>query len=112
MRQLALIILLLTFTLLGAQTDIQSYSFFIAGHSSGHFGLHPPFKNKFRYIQSRTEIKFGIFTGDIVRPQPSAQDWDYVDSAISYLGLPSHFVAGNHDMENRPLFESRYGKTY
>lgn len=98
--------------MLVAQTDTQPYSFFIAGHSSGHFGLLPPFKNKFRYIQSRTEIKFGVFTGDIVRAHPSAQDWDYVDSAISQLALPIYFAAGNHDMENRALYESRYGNTY
>lgn len=109
--------LLLVFNLLSAQTDYCSYSFFVAGHTYGkpgvnNIGLHPPFKQKFEYIQNRTEIKFGVFTGDIVSPNPVSQDWDEVDVDIDSLGLPIYFAAGNHDMENRPLFESRYGDTY
>ncbi len=109
---------LITFVgLLKAQTDSISYSFFIAGHTYGapgvnNIGLHPPFKEKFEYIKNRAEIRFGILTGDIVSPQPVAQDWDEVDADIDSLGLPVYFAVGNHDMENRPLFESRYGDTY
>ncbi len=95
----------------------NSYSFFVAGHTYGHPGVdnegfHPPFKDKFAYIQSRDEIQFGILTGDIVSPGPTAQDWDEIDNDISLLGLDVYFAVGNHDMENRPLFESRYGDTY
>jgi len=100
-----------------AQNDSTLYSFFVAGHTYGNPGVnnkgfHPPFKDKFGYIQNRTEIKFGILTGDIVSPNPVAQDWDEVDADIALLGLPIYFAVGNHDMENRPLFESRYGSTY
>lgn len=100
-----------------SNTDSLEYSFFIAGHTYGkpgvnNEGLHPPFKEKFNYIQSRQEIKFGIFLGDIVSPNPIAQDWDEVDSDIESLSLPVYFAVGNHDMENRPLYESRYGDTY
>ena len=100
-----------------AQTDTIQYSFFIAGHTYGepgvnNQGLHPPFKQKFDYIRSRDEIKFGVLTGDIVYPNPTAQDWDEVDADIAELGLPVYFAVGNHDMENRPLYESRYGDTY
>jgi hypothetical protein len=100
-----------------AQSDTISYSFFIAGHTYGkpgvnNIGLHPPFKQKFEYIRSRSEIKFGVLTGDIVFPNPVAQDWDEVDADIAELGLPVYFAVGNHDMENRPLYESRYGDTY
>jgi len=100
-----------------AQSDSILYSFFIAGHTYGtvginNTGLHPPFVEKFQYIQDREEIKFGILTGDIVSPGPIAQDWDEVDEDIISLGLPIYFAVGNHDMENRPLFESRYGDTY
>ncbi len=94
----------------------NQYSFFVAGHTYGqpgvdNIGLHPPFKEKFSYIQSRSEIKFGVFTGDIVK-SPSEQDWDEVDSDILNLGLPIYFAVGNHDMYDRDLFESRYGSTY
>jgi len=92
------------------------YSFFVAGHTYGtpgvnNPGLHPPFKQKFSYIQSRTEIKFGILTGDIVITS-TEQDWDEVDADIDTLGLPVYFAVGNHDMSDRELYENRYGSTY
>jgi hypothetical protein len=103
--------------LLGAQTDSSAYSFFIAGHTSGKFGennvgLYPVFKEKFGYIRSRQEIKFGVLLGDMVSPHPTANDWDEVDADIDSLSLPVYIAVGNHDMESRPLFESRYGITY
>lgn len=111
---ITLAIILFTITL---QSQNDSYSFFVAGHTYGapgvdNEGFHPLFKQKFNYIQSRTEIKFGVLTGDIVSPNPTEQDWDEIDTDIGTLGLPIHFAVGNHDMENRPLFESRYGITY
>lgn len=95
----------------------EAYSFFVAGHTYGeplvnNEGVHPPFKQKFSYLNSRPEIELGFLTGDIVSPFPLAQDWDEIDQDISILGIPVYFAAGNHDMENRPLFEQRYGKTY
>lgn len=118
MKYLILLLkLIFTISLLSAQTDSSPYSFFIAGHTYGqpgvnNIGLHPPFKQKFGYIQSRPEIKFGVLTGDIVPSNPDSEDWDEVDIDIDSLGLPVYFAVGNHDMENRPLFESRYGDTY
>ncbi len=110
------IVVNISFTTSYAQSDSILYSFFIAGHTYGaagvnNPGLHPPFIEKFEYIQSREEIKFGVFTGDIV-VDPSAEDWDEVDADIDSLGLPIYFAVGNHDMIDRPLFESRYGDTY
>ena len=95
----------------------NSYSFFIAGHTSGapgvnNTGLYPIFKNKFSYIQNRPEIKFGILAGDIVSTDPTIQDWEEVDTDIETLGIPIYFAVGNHDIENRPVFEDRYGDTY
>ena len=100
-----------------AQADSILYSFFIAGHTYGkpgvnNIGLHPPFKAKFPYIKSRPEIKFGFFLGDIVPPGWDSLDLYQVESDIDSLGLPIYFAVGNHDMENRELFESRYGPTY
>ena len=117
--KLNLVILLIVFNgiNLSAQTDSISYSFFVAGHTYGkpgvnNVGFHPPFKQQFPYIKSRPEIEFGVLTGDIVSANPVANDWDEIDQEIDTLGLPVHFAVGNHDMENRPLFESRYGATY
>jgi hypothetical protein len=99
-----------------AQNSDVLYSFFVAGHTYGQpgikNGLHPPFKEKFEYIRNRPEIKFGVFTGDIVAANPTANDWDKVDIDIKNLGLPVYFAVGNHDMEDRELFKSRYGETY
>lgn len=93
-----------------------SYSFFIAGHTYGtpgvdNDGLHPAFKNKFDLIQSDGHIDFGVLTGDIVITG-TEQNWNEVDNDIIDLGLPVYFAAGNHDVTDRTLFESRYGQTY
>lgn len=88
------------------------YSFFVAGHTSGWGGLNVDFVAKFPYIQSRPEIEFGIFAGDMVPAFPDTADWDSVDVDLATLSIPVHFAPGNHDMENRPLFEFRYGDTY
>jgi len=93
-----------------------SYSFFIAGHTYGtpgvdNDGLHPAFKNKFDLIQSDGHIDFGVLTGDIVITG-TEQNWNEVDNDIIDLGLPVYFAAGNHDITDRVLFESRYGQTY
>lgn len=116
-KKISTLIFVLHILLLDVEAQNEPYSFFIAGHTYGkpgtdNIGLHPPFKEKFNYIQSRPEIKFGVLTGDIVKPNPVAQDWDEVDADIDNLGLPVYFAVGNHDMENRPLYESRYGITY
>jgi len=99
-----------------AQGDTNSYSFFIAGHTYGangvnNVGLHPPFRAKFGYIRGRLGMRMGFLTGDIV-PNPKVQDWDEVDADIDSLQMPVHLVAGNHDLRDKPLFESRYGSTY
>ncbi len=118
MKQFILIVVAVFTSLLSfTQNDSTLYSFFVAGHTYGNngvnnIGFHPPFKNKFGYIQGRSEIKFGVLTGDIVSPSPVKKDWDEIDMDIVSLGLPVYFSVGNHDMENRPLYESRYGNTY
>ena len=93
-----------------------SHSFFIAGHTYGspgvdNEGLHPAFKHKFNLIQNDGSVDFGILTGDIVITG-TEQNWNEVDVDLNELGLPVYFAAGNHDMTDRALFESRYGQTY
>ena len=112
----AFLFLFISFSVVQAQTADSSYSFFVAGHTYGspgvdNDGLHPPFVDKFEYIQNRPEIAFGTFLGDIVF-HSTEEAWDDVDGDIDSLGLPVYFAVGNHDMYNRPLFEERYGDTY
>ena len=92
------------------------FSFFVAGHVYGepgvnNVGVHPPFKSKFELIRNDSLLEFGVFTGDIVY-QPTEKDWDEIDDDVSSLNLPVHFAVGNHDMNDREMFERRYGDTY
>ena len=92
------------------------YSFFIAGHVYGaegiyNPGVHPPFKARFPLIREDSLIERGFFLGDMVYI-PGPKGWDEVDADVVSLGIPVHYVAGNHDMIDRPLYESRYGKTF
>lgn len=93
----------------------HAYSFFVAGHAYGvpgtdNPGLHPPFRSAFPAIRERG-AEFGILTGDIVW-NATATDWEDVDRDLRSLGIPVHFAVGNHDMNDRALFASRYGPTY
>lgn len=95
----------------------EAYSFFIAGHVYGkagvnNVGVHPLFKAQFDTIKKQKNIELGVLTGDIVSPNPKVQDWVEVDADLADLGIPVYFAVGNHDMENRPVYEARYGKTY
>jgi hypothetical protein len=93
----------------------HAYSFFVAGHAYGvpgtdNPGVHPPFRSAFSAIRERG-AEFGILTGDIVW-NATAKDWEDVDRDLQSLGMPVHFAVGNHDMNDRALFASRYGPTY
>lgn len=92
-----------------------AYSFFVAGHTYGsptgsNFGVHPPLRKKFNFI-NRSSLDFGVFTGDIVR-KATVQSWDSIDAELKLLNMPVYFAAGNHDVNDRMLFEQRYGPTY
>jgi len=94
----------------------SKYSFFVAGHSYGkagvnNAGLHPPFQEKFDFINSNEFMDFGVLTGDIVWAA-TKKSWNDVDSVLTQINHPVYFAAGNHDVADRTLFESRYGITY
>jgi hypothetical protein len=93
----------------------KHYSFLVAGHVYGvpgvdNPGVHPPFRERFAEIRA-LGADLGFLAGDTVRTSTPA-DWDEIDADLAQLGLPVHFVVGNHDMRNRELFTSRYGPTY
>jgi hypothetical protein len=97
-------------------TNAQLYSFFVAGHVYGtpgvdNPGVHPPFKEKFDLIQYDQNMKYGVFTGDIVISSTEL-NWDEIDADLELLGLPVFFAVGQHDMSDRALYEQRYGKTW
>ena len=94
----------------------EQYAFIVAGHVYGapgtsNAGVHPPFKDKFEDLKKNTDLKLGVFTGDIVK-DGTEQDWIDIDADIMELGIPVYFAAGNHDIIDRSLFEQRYGNTY
>lgn len=116
MMKKILIPCLLLLALTSCRHGGEAYSFFVAGHtygspSAGNPGMHPPFVNELKQLSSDERIALGILTGDIVR-KPDTLSWDSVDAQLSVLQVPVYFSPGNHDTYNRPLYESRYGKTY
>ena len=119
MKNLGLIFITL-FIFFSCEDNLKddSYSFFIAGHTYGkpgngvlRNGLHPPFKNKFELIRQNKSIEIGFFLGDIVW-ESNEESWNNVDKDLIDIGKPIFFAVGNHDIENREIFESRYGNTY
>ena len=92
------------------------YRFFIAGHVSGnpanwHQGFHAPFKEKSYLISQDTSIEFGVLLGDMVK-KGSTSNFMKLDEDIGALERPTHIVAGNHDVTDRPLFDQWYGPSY
>ena len=120
-KYLYLLLILLLFSCSKDNLDVSEemsidYSFFIAGHTYGtpgvdNQGLHPPFRNKFDFIQDVESLIFGVFTGDIVI-EGTTQNWDEIDQELNTLDIPVYFAAGNHDITDRVLYESRYGQSY
>lgn len=113
-------ILLLFFCFSCSQSEVQEnkivYSFFVAGHTYGthgvdNVGLHPAFVAQFDKLKKDSLMKFGFLTGDIVL-QGTEKNWNEVDSQLNQLNIPVYFAAGNHDLTDPALFESRYGRTY
>lgn len=93
----------------------KSYTFFVAGHTYGYRwvdnkGLHPPFQAKFNLINER-KAELGVLLGDIVF-ECTEEDWAEVDSVLHVLNCTTYYAVGNHDVVDRKIFESRYGKTY
>lgn len=119
MKGIKLIFFVLTF-FNGGQVfsqDTIRYSYFVAGHVYGTAGdtiegIYPPFVEEFTVLNANPKVELGIFTGDIVGPSPDTAEWDSTDNDLLLLNAEHHFVVGNHDMEDQPLFESRYGPVY
>ena len=92
--------------------DSVRYSFFTAGHTSHYIGLNPRFVNHFEFIDSYESMNFGFLLGDMVTANPQEEDWLAVEQDLIDLNTFHYKVAGNHDIEDRELYQSRYGETY
>lgn len=113
---------LLVFTSCQKNTSIPvvkpSYSFFVAGHAYGspvnapsNYGLHPPFIEKIGWLNEQEHLKFGVFTGDVVRLADTLA-WTTVFEELADLTVPFHVAPGNHDVNNRTLFEAYFPESY
>lgn len=108
------LIVLFAFLLTNCKTTSTRYQFFVAGHVYGTPGdtlhtIYPPFEQCFSQI-NETNHAFGVFTGDMVQFS-SKTSWNVFDSVVHRLKPTIYRTPGNHDMGDRPLYESRYGKT-
>lgn len=109
------------FLIFGCSSDQKElkYSFFIAGHAYGNpikktetkgalKGLHPPFKDKFEFINSQKNMAMGFLLGDTVwRPR----DWPDALNDIESIEVPVHFIRGNHD-GNLQSFKNKFKTSY
>ena len=91
-----------------------SYSFFVAGHTSGSsqnhiYGLHSPFVHNIPFINNYPKMDVGVLTGDVV-PQPTVAFWDSAQTTINKFNVPIHIAAGNHDKGNE--FLTRFNSYY
>ena len=92
------------------------YAFFVAGHVSGnpsnfHQGLHPPFKERLFLINEDSSLSFGVLNGDMVK-KGSTQNFTALRDDLAQISAPIYFVAGNHDVTDRPLYEANFGESY
>lgn len=99
------------FLIVGCKND-KVVTIVVAGHTYGEpntstNGLYQPFLTQ---LEKQKNIDFCILTGDIVQ-KPTIGNWDKVDEQTTAFSFPFLFAPGNHDMGDRPLYLSRYGKT-
>jgi hypothetical protein len=91
-----------------------AYSFFVAGHVYGNpmtyqYGVHPALDSNLTYLNNYPNLKFGIFTGDVV-PIPTADYWDSLQADLNRLSIPYYIAPGNHDRGQE--FTQRYHDYY
>lgn len=105
---IGIIILLLLFVRCSPQKE--ELNIVVGGHVYGKpntnkKGIYPSF---FRELKKTKEIDFAVFTGDIVAA-PTVDNWQLVIQQLKQLSYPVFFAPGNHDMGNRPLYDSLFG---
>ena len=94
----------------------EDYLIIVAGHIYGSgqpTAPHPAesFINKLSYFADLNPSLM-VLLGDIVRNGSTADFQDLEESPLFDQDYPIYNAVGNHDVENRQLYEDRYGPTY
>ena len=98
------------------QPASESYRFIVAGHiygSSRPQASHPAVNilNNKDYFETLAPCMM-ILLGDIV-PQASQADYEVLEKQfLSQTTFPIFNAVGNHDVEERNIYEQRYGRTF
>jgi calcineurin-like phosphoesterase family protein len=93
----------------------SSTHFLVVGHAYGSPGASNLGIDQTAYscIQKSTNEKrydFIVFTGDFMRASDTV-NIKLVKNQLDQLQIPYHIAPGNHDMGNRHLYKSYFGKT-
>ncbi len=116
------LLLIATFSMIACQKNTfeipphNQYSFFVAGHTYGqpgveNIGLYTPFRKVFPFLNSITNLKLGILTGDVV-DNSTTEKWDAVHADLQNLNAEVKIAPGNHDLYKLDTFIKHNGPTY
>lgn len=99
-----------------AESDTQAYRFLVIGHAYGGIQLddHLPSRNLLQNIDNlkSMDLRFLVSLGDMVMHSTPGEFDSLNLSLLSAVPFPIFNAPGNHDVEDRQLYESRFGKTY
>ena len=92
------------------------FDFFVVGHIYGSQEIkdHQPGAALLAALPaiSQTSPDFLVSLGDMAE-QSTKAEFDLLDSTfLSKVSFPIFNTVGNHDVADRPLYESRYGRTF
>jgi hypothetical protein len=97
------------------QKNPQEFDFFVAGHLYGSQQIkdHQPDAALLTALPaiSQTSPDFFVALGDMAE-QSNEEEFGLLENTfLSQVSFPVFNTVGNHDVANRSLYESRYGKT-
>lgn len=94
----------------------SNYRFLSAGHIYGapHDDATHPATSFLQFIPhiKILEPDLLFLVGDIVPSSTTVYFEDFESKVLSSVNIPTFNVVGNHDVENRDLYEQRYGSTF
>ena len=111
-----ILVISVCFILVSCAKKEKPYSFFVAGHLYGKpgtsdLGAYTNFKEKFDFIKSHNDLRFGVMTGDVVKEGKEAE-WKALVSDMNDLSVISHLARGNHDYKNEENLTKYFPKKY
>lgn len=94
----------------------QDYSFFVAGHVYGAPESHSVFPSASFLANidmlNHDQARFFILLGDNYRIAESSYIENFKVSICSNVEIPMFNAVGNHDVTDRGLYETHFGRTY